>query len=151
MDGTHDPHTTLFNPAALRQLIERLEATDVDEFELMIGSSRLLLKRDLTKRTPAGASGSARDGARTVGVPLAAPLTGVFYARPAPDQAPFAVPGTTIEVGQVVALIETMKLFNEVTAEIAGEVVSVVAEQGALVEVGQPLMYVIPRDEGDEA
>jgi acetyl-CoA carboxylase biotin carboxyl carrier protein len=53
--------------------------------------------------------------------------------------------------GQVVGLIETMKLFNEVIADRAGEVLSIVATDGDLVEVGQALMYVGPREVGEPA
>jgi acetyl-CoA carboxylase biotin carboxyl carrier protein len=142
---------SLLNPATLRDLLQRLEATDVDELEVASGSSRLYLRRDPRVRSIVQRRESHAEGAPLEGVPVVAPLTGVFYARPAPDQPLFVVPGATVEIGQVVALIETMKLFNEVTAETAGEVLSVTVHENDLVEVGQPLLYVRPREEKDQS
>jgi acetyl-CoA carboxylase biotin carboxyl carrier protein len=56
--------------------------------------------------------------------------------------------GDPVEPGQVVALIETMKLFNEVTVDIAGEVISLPVAEGELVEAGQPLLFMRPRESG---
>src|SRR5947209_2325690 len=103
---------SLLNPATLRDLLQRLEATDVDELEVASGSSRLYLRRDPRVRSIVQRRESRAEGSPPEGVPVVAPLTGVFYARPAPDQPLFVVPGATVEIGQVVALIETMKLFN---------------------------------------
>lgn len=133
---------SLLDPQTLRELFRQLEATDVDELEVVTGTSRLYLRREPGRRTSVQAGPGA--GSAPAGVPIVAPLTGVYYARPTPDQPPFVTPGTTIEAGQVVALIETMKLFNEVLSEIAGEVIDVTVHEGDLVEVGQPIMYVRP-------
>jgi acetyl-CoA carboxylase biotin carboxyl carrier protein len=70
----------------------------------------------------------------------------MFYGRPSPEQAPFASEGDTIEPGQVVGLIETMKLFNEVTAELWGEVTRIAVADGEMVELGQVLVFVRPLD-----
>jgi acetyl-CoA carboxylase biotin carboxyl carrier protein len=77
-------------------------------------------------------------------VPIVAPLSGLFYMRPTPADPPFVEIGAAIVPGQVVALIETMKIFNEIKAEIAGEVIDITSREGDLVEVGKPLMYVRP-------
>lgn len=129
---------SLLDPETLRALLQHLETTDVDELEISFGSSRLYLRREPGLR-PAAA---VEPPASTPGVPIAAPLTGVYYSRPAPEEPLYVTEGAWIEVGQVVALIETMKLFNEVTAELAGEVVAVRVQDGDLVEAGQPLIYV---------
>lgn len=133
---------SLLDPQTLRELFRQLEATDVDELEVVAGSSRLYLRREPGKRT--SVQSVPAPGTTPAGVPVVAPLTGVYYARPTPDQPPFVTPGAPIEAGQVVALIETMKLFNEVVAEIAGEVIDVAVHEGDLVEVGQPIMYLRP-------
>ena len=73
-----------------------------------------------------------------------APLTGLFYNAPTPGSAPYVVVGGEVAVGQVIGLIEAMKLFNEIKADIAGRVVRMVAENGALVKAKQPLLELDP-------
>jgi len=73
-----------------------------------------------------------------------APLTGIFYASPAPGTAPYVQVGGEVAVGQVIGLIEAMKLFNEIKSDLAGRVVRVVPESGALVKAKQPLIEVEP-------
>lgn len=150
MEDKKEDQDSLLNPTTLRNLLQHLEATDVDELEVASGSSRLFLRRDPRVRSVVQLRDSYTEGAVPEGVPVVAPLMGIFYSRPAPDQPPFFTVGGVIEVGQVVALIETMKLFNEVTTETAGEVVSVTVQDNDLVEAGQPLLYVRPREEKDQ-
>ncbi|GAC1398661.1 MAG: hypothetical protein NVSMB52_12220 [Chloroflexota bacterium] len=139
---------SLFDPSMLRRLLEQLESTDIDEFEFVHGSSRLYIRRDFTKRLFSEyTDGSRTRGGEQAGHPIAAPLTGVYYARSSPEDPPYVADGSHIEPGQVVALIETMKLFNEVTSEVTGEVLSVAVKDGDLVELGQPLMYVRLQEE----
>ncbi|HZU11387.1 MAG TPA: biotin/lipoyl-containing protein [Chloroflexota bacterium] len=132
----------LLDPATLRELLRHLEQTDVDELEVVSGEARLYLRREPGKRGAVGPGERPREA--PAGVPIVAPLTGVFYARSSPDQSPYVAPGDVIQPGQVVALIETMKLFNEVVAEIAGEVLSIAVDEGDLIEAGQPILYVRP-------
>ena len=73
-----------------------------------------------------------------------APLTGIWYGSPAPGSAPFVDAGREVAVGQVVGLIEAMKLFNEIKSDLAGRVVRVVPESGTLVKAKQPLIEVEP-------
>jgi acetyl-CoA carboxylase biotin carboxyl carrier protein len=73
-----------------------------------------------------------------------APLTGIFYASPGPGSPPFVAVGREVVVGQVIGLIEAMKLFNEIKSDQAGRVVRVIAEDGALVKAKQPLIEVVP-------
>jgi acetyl-CoA carboxylase biotin carboxyl carrier protein len=73
-----------------------------------------------------------------------APLTGVWYSSPAPGSAPFVAVGREVAVGQVIGLIEAMKLFNEIKSDLAGRVIRVVPESGALVKAKQPLIEVEP-------
>ncbi len=75
---------------------------------------------------------------------VAAPLTGIFYARPSPEEDLYVRVGGHVEPDSIVGLIETMKMFNEVTADVAGTVREIAAESGALVEAGQPILYVEP-------
>jgi acetyl-CoA carboxylase biotin carboxyl carrier protein len=73
-----------------------------------------------------------------------APLTGIFYASPGPGSPPFVAVGREVVVGQVIGLIEAMKLFNEIKSDQAGRVVRVIAGDGALVKAKQPLIEVGP-------
>lgn len=148
MTDNEDRPRSILDPAVLRRLFRHLEATDVDELEVTWGRSRLYLRREPGTRAATGVHTSAvADAVR--GTPISAPLTGVYYSRSSPEQPPFVAEGDAVVPGQVVALIETMKLFNEVTADRAGEVLSIVVTDGDLVDIGQPLMYVGSQDEGD--
>ncbi len=71
-------------------------------------------------------------------------MTGIFYASPTPGSPPFVEVGREVVVGQVIGLIEAMKLFNEIKSDKAGRVVRVVPENGALVKAKHPLIEVEP-------
>jgi acetyl-CoA carboxylase biotin carboxyl carrier protein len=71
-----------------------------------------------------------------------APLPGVFYRRPAPDQPPYKKEGDTVAVGDTIGLIEVMKTFTPVIAEAAGRVVKFVAENEEAIMAGQPLLEI---------
>jgi acetyl-CoA carboxylase biotin carboxyl carrier protein len=73
-----------------------------------------------------------------------APMLGTFYRSEAPGEPAFVSAGDTVEPGTVICLIEVMKMMNHVTADVAGTVVEVLAENGALVEFGQPLFQIAP-------
>ncbi len=73
------------------------------------------------------------------------PLVGTFYESPSPGAGAFVKPGDTVEVGQVLCIVEAMKLMNEVEADMAGELVERIAESGHPVEYGQPLFSIRPR------
>jgi acetyl-CoA carboxylase biotin carboxyl carrier protein len=77
-------------------------------------------------------------------VPIVAPMVGTFYRAPSPDAPPFVEVGERVEKGQTVCIIEAMKLFNEVPAEVEGRIVKILAENGQPVEYGQPLFLVEP-------
>jgi acetyl-CoA carboxylase biotin carboxyl carrier protein len=69
-------------------------------------------------------------------------MVGTFYMAPSPDAEPFVSVGKTVKQGDVVCIIEAMKMMNEIKAEIAGNVVEICVEDGQPVEFGQVLMYV---------
>lgn len=143
-----DGHNSLLDPGTLRDLLVQLEQTDVDELEVVSGSSRLFLRREPEKRRARAGEGAAAYD-RPEGIPIVAPLTGVYYSRPMPDEPAFVTAGSEVEVGDRVALIETMKLFNEVITEVAGVVQDIVVQDGDLVEAGHPMMYLRPRGEAE--
>ena len=76
---------------------------------------------------------------------IKSPMVGTFYRAPAPDAPPFVEIGQDLDTGQVVCIIEAMKLMNEIKAEVSGRIVDVLVENGAPVEFGQPLFAVEPR------
>ena len=71
-------------------------------------------------------------------------MVGTFYRAPKPEDPPFVNEGDEVQVGQTVCLLEAMKLFNEIPSDVAGRVVRVLAENGAPVEYGQPLVLIDP-------
>ena len=148
--------------ASLLGLIDRLAAlldrTDLTELEVQHGGTGLVLRKQsaLAPATAAGAGQPATDGAAAAaGTSTAdaaiferpsvkAPLSGIWYGSPAPGSAPYVNVGGEVAVGQVIGLIEAMKLFNEIKSDLAGRVVKITAENGKLVRAKQPLIEVEP-------
>jgi len=148
--------------ALIDRLADLLERSDLTELEVESGGTGLILRKPVLAASPAstvpGAAAAAgvespvtgepsavgRDPAVTARPSIKAPLTGIFYASPAPGTGPYVQAGGEVAVGQVIGLIEAMKLFNEIKSDLAGRVVRVVAESGALVKAKQPLIEVDP-------
>ena len=76
------------------------------------------------------------------GKPIISPMVGTFYKAPSPDASPFVTVGDMVATGQVVCIIEAMKMMNEIEAEVSGRVVEICVADGQSVEYGQVLMYV---------
>ncbi len=76
------------------------------------------------------------------GKPVTSPMVGTFYAAASPTAKPFVAIGDTVSTGQVVCIIEAMKLMNEIEAEVSGKVIEICVQNGQPVEYGQVLMYV---------
>jgi acetyl-CoA carboxylase biotin carboxyl carrier protein len=93
---------------------------------------------------PALASEARADdpGLEPAGHVMKSPMVGTFYRSPSPDAKPFIEVGQTVKEGQVVCIIEAMKLMNEIEADFTGEVKAVLAENGQPVEYGQPLFII---------
>ena len=75
---------------------------------------------------------------------ITSPMVGTFYRASAPDEPPFVDSGDTVSKGQVVCIIEAMKLMNEIEAEVTGQVMEIAVENGEPVEYGQTLMWIKP-------
>lgn len=75
-------------------------------------------------------------------IPITSPMVGIFRRGPTPTSPPFVEKGSVIEVGQIVCIIEAMKLLNEVRSEIKGKIIDILEEDGKPVEYGQPLFLV---------
>lgn len=91
----------------------------------------------------AGATAPARGQAPDANLlPIVAPMVGVFYRYPSPGDPPFVEVGDRVEIGQVVGLMEAMKVFNDITSEVDGTVAEIRANNGELVETGSPLILI---------
>jgi acetyl-CoA carboxylase biotin carboxyl carrier protein len=147
---------------AIDRLAPAFEEAGLDELELEIGDLRVRLARPRAQVAavepaaavappPAAPSAPVPDGLTPFGEPrpgmrfVAAPLTGVWYGAPSPGARPYVNEGDEITSGQVVGLIEAMKLFNEIKSDVSGSVARVLVEAGTLVKRKQPLLEIDPR------
>ena len=141
----------------VEDLIGILEGSTISELELTEEGTEIIIRRRpgvMVTATPGqlvslGHGGTAVPIGRTgraepKGVPIIAPLTGVYYSAASPTTPAFANVGDVVQIGQVVALIESMKVFNEVTAEVAGRVIALVAKNGEVVQKGDAIVRVEP-------
>jgi acetyl-CoA carboxylase biotin carboxyl carrier protein len=140
---------SLLDPETLKELLHHLESTDIDELEVVRGDSRVFLRREPGQRATYVRDEVPQRPLADPAFAITAPLTGVFWGRPSPEQPAFVSEGEVVEPGQVVALIESMKLFNEVTADLFGEVTSIAVADGDMVELGQELVYIQPTGAGE--
>ena len=92
--------------------------------------------------TPAVAPAAASQEAAHKGKPLTSPMVGTFYSAPSPDAEAFVKVGQAIKEGDVVCIVEAMKLMNEIESDFSGKVTEICVEDGQPVEFGQVLMYV---------
>ena len=150
----------------LRELISLLGDSDIQELKLEGDDFRLELRRNLPAAqaqvvmqaapamaapvapAPVAAAPSvappAAPAVRGDLVEITAPMVATFYRSPAPGEPSFVELGGRISVGQTVCILEAMKLMNELEAEVSGEVVEILVENGTPVEFGQVLMRVKP-------
>lgn len=138
----------------VEDIIDVLEGSSVGELELTEDGTEITIRRRpgmvMTVATngaleQAGAQQNAgRPGKVDKSVPVVAPMTGVYYSAASPTSPPFANPGDVIHVGQTIALLEAMKVFNEIAAEVSGRVVAMVATNGDVVQKGDALLRVEP-------
>ena len=150
--------------AAVDLLAPAFEQGDLDELEVEVGDLRVRLARPPAAApataatmpavaTPVAVPGSelGGDGRTPFGEPapgmrfVSAPLTGVWYSAPSPGARPYVAEGDEIAAGQVLGLIEAMKLFNEIKSDASGTVTRILVETGTLVKRKQPLLEVDPR------
>jgi acetyl-CoA carboxylase biotin carboxyl carrier protein len=150
--------------ALIDRLAALLDRSDLTELEVESGETGLVLRKpsalapitvaSVAASSPAATTGTVpstgeassggREPAPATRPSVKAPLTGIYYASPAPGSAPYVSVGGEVAIGQIIGLIEAMKLFNEIKSDLAGRVVRVVAESGTLVKAKQPLIEVEP-------
>ena len=148
--------------AAVDLLAPAFADAGLDELELSVGDLHVRLAKPraaapvaavASGETPvaAPAPAPATDGLTPFGEPapgmrfVSAPLTGVWYPAPSPGARPYVNEGDEIANGQVIGLIEAMKLFNEIKSDASGRITRVLVENGTLVKRKQPLLEVDPR------
>jgi acetyl-CoA carboxylase biotin carboxyl carrier protein len=157
----------------LRELVEFLKANEIAEFDMEQDDLKVRIKFAGESAAPAGfdiaqlsrlmaSAPSAAPVAPAVAAPVAAaaapaaeveeklhevksPIVGTFYESPSPGAPAFVKVGDQVEVGQVLCIVEAMKLMNEIEADVAGEVVKRIAASGQPVEYGQPLFAIRAR------
>ncbi|MEA3403746.1 MAG: acetyl-CoA carboxylase [Armatimonadota bacterium] len=132
-------------------LLELLQKRDLQEIEVAQGEVRIRVRAPNTGQPPAVADAPAPpaqpEQAMEVvagGVPIPAPMAGIFYRQPSPDADPFVEEGDQVEAGDVVGLIEVMKLFNEIRTPVTGIIARIVVENEERIEADQTLMYIQP-------
>jgi acetyl-CoA carboxylase biotin carboxyl carrier protein len=163
------------NQKELKELIEFLIEKDIAEFELERGDVKVRIKRGAEHVVAPAApvthfavhTGSSSAPETAASVPASAatpvesapaapppeaglhtvrsPIVGTFYECPSPGSPPFVKPGDTVEIGQVLCIVEAMKLMNEIEADVAGEIVKKLVANGQPIEYGQELFVIRPR------
>jgi acetyl-CoA carboxylase biotin carboxyl carrier protein len=145
----------------LKDLLEIMHEHDLDALKVKVGDKVFELVRREAGITVLPAAGGAAAAAPTgetpgpapgAGSPVAsanvkkvtAPLVGVFYRSPSPDSEPYVKVGDRVEAGQVLCILEAMKLFNEITSDFSGVISRIIPENGELVSLGQELFWIEP-------
>ena len=156
------------NQKEIKELIEFLVEKDIAEFELERGDVKIRIKRAQAAMAANGAASylaSAAAPAASPSAPLAtapvataaahesedafdvikSPIVGTFYEAASPGAPAFVKEGDTVAVGQVLCIVEAMKLMNEIESEAAGQIEKILVANGQPVEYGQPLFKIRPR------
>ncbi len=156
--GSHEP----FDMAKLRELISLMEQHGLTEIDLRQGDQRWQMRRGPTEvmqmvsppaysgvslplpgPIPASPAPTAPASAKADdGVPIKSPTVGTFYAATGPGDEPFVKVGSRVNPETVVCIIEAMKVFNQIPAEVNGTITEVLAKNGDAIEYGQPLFRV---------
>ena len=139
----------------IEKLASIIQEKGLSEISLEDGEQAITIRKDAPEVITSGvnipavaasqvAANSAEAPAEKVkrGRAIVSPMVGMFYSKPSPDAEPFVQVGDLIRPGQVVCIIEAMKLMNEIEADVSGKVVEICVDDGQPVEYGQVLMYI---------
>ncbi len=145
----------------IEEMLQLMESRGLVELELEHQGMRLRLKKatqspgpqvveymasSIPQQSPAAAAAkSTADEEAGRHAVIKSPMVGTFYRAPAPDAPAFVEVGQDVDAGEVLCIIEAMKLMNEIKAEVAGRLVEILVESGDPVEYGQPLFSIEPR------
>jgi acetyl-CoA carboxylase biotin carboxyl carrier protein len=153
------------NLKEIKEIITLMNENDLNEIEIERDGLKLKLKKSngetsvvmpapnvsysldklpAPKITEQASSANAEPSPRKNSSEIKSPMVGTFYKSPSPEAPAFVEVGQTVEVGQVVCIVEAMKLMNEIKSEVRGKVVEVVVENAEPVEFGQTLFVVEP-------
>lgn len=146
----------------IKDIYKFIKGTDIVEFELEGPTGKVRIKRktalqhesishDIVSSAPMAAQRAVEaekqiekesvikgDNLKTI----TSPMVGTFYRYPSPDAPPFVEAGSVVKKGQVLCIIEAMKLMNEIESEYSGKIVSIMVENGQPVEYGEPLLVI---------
>lgn len=141
----------------VKELIKQLEESSLTELELRLGGDYVRLSKNSGTLIRAEQPEAVKALTEPVSAPIRAdkqssspieselvrsPLVGTFYASPSPDKAPFVKPGDKVKPGDVLCIVEAMKLMNEITAKTSGVVAEIYPENESMVEYNQPLIRI---------
>jgi acetyl-CoA carboxylase biotin carboxyl carrier protein len=149
------------NLKEIREILELLKGSDVSEFELGRGDTVLKLRRGAPPAVysppalapapaPSASPGPAGPAAEPKAAPkpahkeIVSPIVGTFYRAPAPDAAPFVEVGARVVKGQVLCIVEAMKIMNQIESDTTGTIAAILVENAQPVAYGQPLFHVLP-------
>ncbi|WP_134701541.1 acetyl-CoA carboxylase biotin carboxyl carrier protein [Ammoniphilus sp. YIM 78166] len=162
----------MFKMHELREIIKLVDQSSLNEFEMRTEETRISIKRSTPVQVAIPSQPTPVATAKPIPVEapapkptvisqpapirqetsdtteslhkIVSPMVGTFYAAPAEDAPPYVKSGDVVEKTTVVCIVEAMKLFNEIEADVRGKVVEVLVKNGQLVEQGQPLFLVKP-------
>lgn len=148
-----------FETDYIEKLAKVLSETGLTEISLEDGEQAITLRKDVivtsapqavvaspapvaapVQSAPAAQTESAAPAKK--GTPITSPMVGTFYKSPSPDAEPFVSVGKSVAKGDVVCIVEAMKMMNEIESELSGKIVEICVEDGQPVEFGQVLMYI---------
>jgi acetyl-CoA carboxylase biotin carboxyl carrier protein len=151
------------NLKEIREILEMLKGTDVSEFELGRGDTVLKVRRGAVSgpsaayapppgpAAPAPAAPRPEEAEAPPKVParpahkeVVSPIVGTFYRAPAPDASPFVEVGARVVKGQVLCIVEAMKIMNQIESDTTGTIAAILVENAQPVAYGQPLFHVVP-------
>jgi len=137
----------------IKQLLELLKDTDITEIQIEREGSKLKIKRErfmspfettppVKQAAPAEVKEEAEESRKLV--TITAPIVGIFHRSPAPESSPFVEAGSVVKKGQVLCIVEAMKLMNEIESDADGILSKILVENGQAVEYGEPLFLIEP-------
>jgi acetyl-CoA carboxylase biotin carboxyl carrier protein len=137
----------------IKELLRIFNESGVGELEVQRGENRVRIRKaaggdeivGTTPSAPVKIPAAKAPEPEAAEVLVRSPIVGTFYDAPSPGAAPFVRPGDAVEPGQVLCIIESMKLMNEIEAEVAGVVAAKLVENGRPVEYGEALFSIRPR------
>ena len=151
------------NLKEIREILEMLKGTDVSELEIGRGDTVLKVRRGVVSGPPAAyapppapaspppaaprpeeAKAPPKESARPAHKEVVSPIVGTFYRSPAPDAAPFVEVGARVVNGQVLCIVEAMKIMNQIESDTTGTIAAILVENAQPVAYGQPLFHVVP-------